>query len=38
MLGAGDPGDSALETEAETGVRDATIATEIEIPLKGFLR
>jgi hypothetical protein len=38
MLGAGDPGDGALETEAETGVRDATIAAEVDVPLEGFLR
>jgi hypothetical protein len=37
MLCAGDPGDGALETQAETGVRDTAIAAEVQIPLEGLL-
>ena len=36
VLGAANPGDGALEAEAETGVGDAAVAAEIEVPLEGL--
>jgi hypothetical protein len=36
VLGPADPGHRALETEAEAGVRDATITAKVQIPLEGF--
>src|SRR6266478_9366711 len=36
VFGAANPGDGALEAQAETGMRHAAVAPQIEIPLEGF--
>src|SRR3989344_5781476 len=38
MLQSADPGDGALNANAEAGVRNAAVTPEIEIPLKGLAR
>src|SRR5688500_8659505 len=33
-----DPGDGAFEADAEAGMRDGTVAADVQVPLEGFLR
>jgi hypothetical protein len=36
VVEAADPGNGALDPHAESAVRDAAVAAEVEIPLKSF--
>src|SRR5438876_1821902 len=38
VLGAANPRDSTLQPQTEAGMRHATVAPQVEVPLKGFFR
>src|SRR5437773_11896399 len=38
VLGAAHPRDSTLQPQTEAGMRHATVAPQVEVPLKGFFR